>query len=705
MHWNGVEWSVIPSPNLVQSNNHWLTDVYASASNDVWAAGYYNDGYRDHPLILHWEGTQWTVAPMPVLTESSRLEAVDGSPDGDLWAAGTEQDDEYIVGDEHPIVFMRYSTACPPATATPTTTPSASPSPTACTPGLKQVQAPAVGAHNSLRDMYAASAGDIWAVGEYRPERMGRFLPLIQRWDGTAWTIVPSNPGGVGYSKLWGVDGMGANDVWAVGEYTDPVTQVTSPLAKHWDGTAWANVPVQGPGTLNNVLRDVVAFAPNDVWAVGAYYDYRYDWRTLIMHWNGIEWAVVSSPNPASAENTLHAIAAGPTGEMWAVGYKRNSGASRWPLVLRWNGTSWQIVAEALENEPRGGELYDIAVDATGAWAVGWRSMPTLSMTYLVERWNGAGWSIAPSPSLWNSNLEAVAVGQGSDAWAVGKDYPDATVLHWNGQEWGTAITPRVENGSHMLNDVLVLPSGEVWAAGNVKEAPLIARNDRSCTCTIEFADVPPDSVFYPFVTCLACRLIVSGYPCGGPGEPCDPAGRAYYRPGAPVSRGQLAKIVVLARTIAYPLSDRQSFEDVPLGSPFWVYVEQMRFGGYVSGYECGGPDEPCIPPENRPYYRPGANATRGQIAKIVASATRLGYYPPQTQQTFEDVTPNSTFWQWVESLADSGVIGGYPCGGPGEPCGPENRPYFRPNNPTTRGQMAKFAANAFFPSCVNLRP
>ena len=47
------------------------------------------------------------------------------------------------------------------------------------------------------------------------------------------------------------------------------------------------------------------------------------------------------------------------------------------------------------------------------------------------------------------------------------------------------------------------------------------------------------------------------------------------------------------------------------------------------------------------------------------------------------------------------GIVGGYPCGGPAEPCvGPTNRPYFRPNNPVTRGQMSKIAAQTFFPNC-----
>jgi len=45
-------------------------------------------------------------------------------------------------------------------------------------------------------------------------------------------------------------------------------------------------------------------------------------------------------------------------------------------------------------------------------------------------------------------------------------------------------------------------------------------------------------------------------------------------------------------------------------------------------------------------------------------------------------------------------VMGGYACGGEGEPCGPGNLPYFRPNANATRGQVAKINSNTFFPGC-----
>ncbi len=214
--------------------------------------------------------------------------------------------------------------------------------------------------------------------------------------------------------------------------------------------------------------------------------------------------------------------------------------------------------------------------------------------------------------------------------------------------------------------------------------------------CLITFNDVPVGSTFYTYIRCLVCLGIVSGYPCGGPGEPC-PGG--YYRPTNNVTRGQLAKIVASSSGLTDPLPNGQTFEDVPPTNTFYPFVERVVGHSILSGYPCGGPFEPCVPPQNRPYYRPNNNATRGQIAKIVSNAA--GWNDTPAGQTFEDVPPASTFYLYIERMAGRGVIQGYPCGSPGEPCvPPDNRPYFRPNNDTTRSQLAKIVSAAFFPTC-----
>jgi hypothetical protein len=221
---------------------------------------------------------------------------------------------------------------------------------------------------------------------------------------------------------------------------------------------------------------------------------------------------------------------------------------------------------------------------------------------------------------------------------------------------------------------------------------------DSGNVCTMIFTDVPPDSTFYADMRCLACKDIVSGYACGGPAELCDADANPYFRPDNNVTRGQLAKIVSNSAGFNDTVSG-QAFEDVPPGSTFYTFTQRLSTRGVMSGYPCGGEGEPCVPPGNRPYFRPNNNATRGQITKIVSQAA--GYIDPPGAQIFEDVPPGSTFYTYTQRLASRSIMQGYPCGGSGEPCNPPaNRPYFRPYNNATRGQTSKIVSNTFFPDC-----
>lgn len=154
-----------------------------------------------------------------------------------------------------------------------------------------------------------------------------------------------------------------------------------------------------------------------------------------------------------------------------------------------------------------------------------------------------------------------------------------------------------------------------------------------------KFQDVPPGSTFYAFINRLASRNIISGYNCGGPGEPCGPGSLKYFRPNATASRGQIAKIITQASPLSTLPSDPPSadrgqedpqarptppppyFADVQPGSPFYEGVQKLARYNVVEGYPCGGAGEPCANGAGTLYFRPGNNATRGQVAKIVSTA------------------------------------------------------------------------------------
>lgn len=81
-----------------------------------------------------------------------------------------------------------------------------------------------------------------------------------------------------------------------------------------------------------------------NAWAVG-YYVSGTVVRTLIVHWNGVKWRPVQSPNPSgpSSFNQLKAVAATSSRSAWAVGDYNNGSGSR-TLIVRWNGTKWRQV-------------------------------------------------------------------------------------------------------------------------------------------------------------------------------------------------------------------------------------------------------------------------------------------------------------------------------------------------------------------------
>jgi hypothetical protein len=193
-------------------------------------------------------------------------------------------------------------------------------------------------------------------------------------------------------------------------------------------------------------------------------------------------------------------------------------------------------------------------------------------------------------------------------------------------------------------------------------------------------------STFYAHIRCLACRSILGGYADGT------------FRPNNDITRGQIAKVV--SNAVGFNESPGpQIYEDVPTTNAFYAWINRLSRRGHMGGYPCGTmPSEPCNT-DNKPYFRPTASATRGQLAKIVASAAQITGTP--TGQRYADVEPDSTFYVWIEQLSNLGVMSGYSCGTlPTEPCDEQRRAYFRPFNNVTRGQASKIVANTFLPGC-----
>jgi hypothetical protein len=100
-HFDGASWTVVPSPkvgpNSVNQSNR-LLGLTANSANDIWAFGsnFAADGSgHQMTLLLHWDGTSWTVASSPSPTK-------DGFPCDLLWAGVVSSPgDVWLLGSAH----------------------------------------------------------------------------------------------------------------------------------------------------------------------------------------------------------------------------------------------------------------------------------------------------------------------------------------------------------------------------------------------------------------------------------------------------------------------------------------------------------------------------------------------------------------------------------------------------------------------------
>jgi hypothetical protein len=159
-------------------------------------------------------------------------------------------------------------------------------------------------------------------------------------WNGSSWTIVPMplNPGtnpDVGYA----INALKANsptDVWAPGDEYNLTTNSSSTLIEHYNGTAWSIVTSPSPGTGADLTGVTTSNASNDVWAVGDYIPAGSSVaQTLTLNWNGTTWSTVASPDGSTGASVLLSVATTPGASIvQAVGFTGSSQADN-PLSLQ----------------------------------------------------------------------------------------------------------------------------------------------------------------------------------------------------------------------------------------------------------------------------------------------------------------------------------------------------------------------------------
>jgi hypothetical protein len=201
--------------------------------------------------------------------------------------------------------------------------------------------------------------------------------------------------------QLFAVQAIAHDDVFAVGELHSD-SQKPLPLIEHFDGTKWVVVP--GPKLKNGqtlTLGAIAAVSHSDLWVTGTNFETQ---PSLIFQFDGQKFTNVPFPLPAASLDGLAAIAAD---DVWVVGAQPN-GNNRATLVAHWDGKRWTIVSTP--NLTRTNALRAVsAISGSDIWAAGCTSCGSdvgTNQVILVEHWDGKQWSINPTPLIGKGDFD-----------------------------------------------------------------------------------------------------------------------------------------------------------------------------------------------------------------------------------------------------------------------------------------------------------
>ena len=253
-------------------------------------------------------------------------------------------------------------------------------------------------------------------------------------------------------------------DVYAINTHDDALDEA-EPEAHTAGG--WSILSTPNPiGATESVLggpfsaggTHISCSSSTECTAVGFYKNSSDTDVTLAERWNGTEWSVQSTPNPAGATASyFHGVSCWSATACTAVGfYKTTSSQGNWlPLAERWNGAEWSIQAVPAPTGSIETFLEDVSCSSsTACTAVGeYRaSLETYRVTW-AARWNGTEWSVQSTPNpveQTESRLEGVSCSSSTACIAVGQyrknSEPENKHLsfaeRWNGIEWLLESTP-----------------------------------------------------------------------------------------------------------------------------------------------------------------------------------------------------------------------------------------------------------------------
>jgi hypothetical protein len=279
----GVSWTETTVPTKPSGATYTELDNSSCVSETTcFAVGQYvNSASLPKPYALRREGTTWTLydpLPLPAGVSEAWLTDISCNSSSDCTAVGYDRPEAgqirtYIVHWNGSGWSLQ-------------TSPNVAGAPT-----------------NFLKGVSCTSSTACTAVGYADPVTPFTYAPLVERWNGTSWSIESSSlPSGATSGKLNGVSCAGASDCFAVG------TASSVAYAIRWKEGTWTtlNGPLPAVASLSN-FEDVSCTASTTCFAVGTY-DTSAHGKALAAAWDGSGWTVGYVPNPGSTTNSISGI-------------------------------------------------------------------------------------------------------------------------------------------------------------------------------------------------------------------------------------------------------------------------------------------------------------------------------------------------------------------------------------------------------------
>jgi hypothetical protein len=178
-----------------------------------------------------------------------------------------------------------------------------------------------------LNGVSCTSPARCTAVGDLTPNQFSLPHALVERWNGVAWSIVPTpktTPFQIAVLNAVSCRGRFCVAVGALGY---------RPLLERWNGHKWSiqPAPIAAPDA---VMNGVSCVSRTDCVAVGGLTGAA-GGKSVAERWNGSRWSVEATPaagsvlNGVSCVSRVYCVAVGARG--------------RAPLVEEWNGSTWSI--------------------------------------------------------------------------------------------------------------------------------------------------------------------------------------------------------------------------------------------------------------------------------------------------------------------------------------------------------------------------